>query len=104
MASYDRHVSSRTLWTASTIALRAEDFIRLQAVRRAARAEYEQACERFKKRRGIDRIDINDHAFHRATRKSYATFQAARIAERNAVRRLETAVRNCRTLSGEAPS
>jgi hypothetical protein len=66
--------------------------IHARNARRHAHAEYGTACERFKERRGIDRLDIADPKFRRATRKAYEAYVSARAVERNAMRRLETAV------------
>ncbi|MDR5878803.1 hypothetical protein [Caballeronia sp. LZ032] len=80
-------------WTADLIAERAAEYMRVRIVLRDARYAYRQACARFKDRRSGDFVDVADPAFRRATRKTYAAYQHARAEERNAGRRLETAVR-----------
>ncbi|MGF6870613.1 hypothetical protein [Paraburkholderia sp. MM5477-R1] len=89
-----RNTSARHAWTDELVAQRAKEFVRLKSARRFAQGEYKYSCERFKTRRGIDYLDVNDPKFRRATRKAYEAFQEARAAERNALRRLETATRN----------
>lgn len=90
-----RRAVGRSLGTDEVVARRAVDMVNSKAARRRAHAEYKDACERFKARCGIDYLDVNDPKFRRGTKKAYEAFQEARAGERNAMRRLETAVRNC---------
>ncbi|QQC63796.1 hypothetical protein [Paraburkholderia ginsengisoli] len=89
------NAAARPAWTAELVAQRAADLIHKKNARRRARDEYGISCERFKTRRGIDYLETSDPNFRRSTRKAYDALQVARNAERNAMRRLETAVRNC---------
>ncbi|MFM0158028.1 hypothetical protein [Paraburkholderia sediminicola] len=89
------NAAARPTWTVELAAQRAAEFFRLKSASRFAHCEYKDSCERFKTRRGIDYLDVDDPKFRRATCKTYDALQKARVAERNALRRLETAVRNC---------
>lgn len=89
------NAAARPAWTDELAAQRAAEFLRLKSASRFAHSEYKNSCKRFKTRRGIDYLDVNDPKFRRATRKAYDALQKARVAERNALRRLETAVLNC---------
>ncbi|WP_213764037.1 hypothetical protein [Caballeronia sp. dw_19] len=98
------NAAARPAWTVELVAQRAKEFFRLKADRLAVGEKYKASCSRFRMRHFLDRIDIDDPAFHRATRKAYAALQKARAAERNALRRLETAVRNCPLCAHNEPS
>ena len=93
----------RPAWTNELVAQRAAEFLRLKSGSRFAHSEYKDSCEHFKTRRGIDYLDVNDPKFRLATRKAYEALQKARVAERNALRRLETAVRNCPAFAHNEP-
>jgi hypothetical protein len=82
-----------TPWTADLVARRAVDFVRAQSALRSAKFDYFDACDRYRVRHGLARIDRDDAKFHRATRKTYRAVCEARHQVRNAKRRLETAVR-----------
>ncbi|WP_433703754.1 hypothetical protein [Paraburkholderia sacchari] len=80
-------------WTSEDVARRAAEHYAAQCARRDASYNYECACVRFKERRGIEHVDVADAAFRRSTKKTYLAYQRARQLERNAARRLETAIR-----------
>jgi hypothetical protein len=98
------NAAARPAWTEEMVAQRAKEFFRLKADRLAVGEKYKASCSHFQMRHFLDRIDIDDPAFHRATRKAYAALQKARADERNALRRLETAVRNCPASAISEPS
>lgn len=90
------------LWTIDVVANRATDLVRLSDASRAARSKYRDECAKFRARHGVTEIlEREDPLFQKATRKPYRTLQSAISAERNAFRRLETAVRNCANLLKE---
>ncbi|MFM0300397.1 hypothetical protein PQQ99_09785 [Paraburkholderia sediminicola] len=89
------NTAARPTWGNDRTAQNAAEFFHLKSAKRFAHSEYKDSCERFKTRRGIDYLDVNDPKFRRATCKAYTALQKARADERNALRRLETAVRNC---------
>lgn len=82
-----------TPWTVDFVARRAVDFIRAQSALRSAKINYFEACDRYRIRHSLARIDRDDAKFHRATNKTYRAVCEARYQARNAKRRLETAVR-----------
>jgi hypothetical protein len=86
-------MTARYRWTDADVARRAAEHLAAQYARRSARHDYEEACIRFKDRRGIEHVDVADAAFRRSTKKTYLAYQRARQLERNAARRLETAIR-----------
>jgi 4'-phosphopantetheinyl transferase EntD len=85
----------RPVWNDALVAQRTREWFHSTWATRSARFDYAQACKRFKARRGIEWADTKDPKFRRSTRKAYEAFLAARVAQRNALRRLETAVRRC---------
>jgi len=80
-------------WTSEDVARRAAEHLVAQCTRQRARWLYSEACERYKDRCNLERVDVTDPAFRRATKKAYATYRRARQAEYNAARRLATAIR-----------
>jgi hypothetical protein len=85
-------MTARYRWTSEDVARRAAEHYLAQCARRDARYNYECACIRFKERRGIEHVDVADARFRRSTKKTYLAYQRARQLERNAARRLETAI------------
>jgi hypothetical protein len=71
------------------------DYIRAKNDTRLRKREYRQKCGSYKESHGGTHVSTDDPKFRRATKKAYVAHQEACIAERNALRRLETAVRNC---------
>jgi hypothetical protein len=91
---------SNSLWTKDVVAQRAAEYVQLALAVRRARSEYRGSCALFRERncRG-NYAAKGDPKFRRSTRKTYLALQDALGAQRNAQRRLETAVRNCACLS-----
>jgi hypothetical protein len=88
------------VWTTDLVARRAFEFAQFRHAVRAARGEYHAVCAKYRSHAlGGAYIDREDPKFRRATRKTYLALQDLLRAERNALRRLETAVRNCADLS-----
>ena len=79
-------------WTSDDVARRAAEHLMTRTLRCTARHEYAEACERFKARHGLERVNTAAPAFRRATKKAYTAYQRARQLEHNAARRLKTAV------------
>lgn len=80
-------------WTSEDVARRAAEHLVVRATRQRAHWLYSEACERYKDRRNLERVDVSDPAFRRATKMAYAVYQRARQAEYNAARRLAAAIR-----------
>lgn len=86
-------MTARFRWTSEDVARRAAEHLVAQSTRQRARWLYSEACERCKYRRNLERVDVTDPAFRRATKMAYAVYQRARRVEYNAARRLATAIR-----------
>lgn len=80
-------------WTPEDVARRAAERLVARSARERAHWLYSEACQRYKDRRNLERVDVTDPTFRRATKMAYDVYQRARQAEYNAGRRLATAIR-----------